>query len=58
MNNVMSGVVAKALELGLQDEHIKHLRSEYRERIDLIFDFLESQFPPGFSSVKPKGKSY
>ena len=40
MNNVAAGVITSALELGLQQKHLDHLREEYHRRLSTIFEVL------------------
>ena len=44
MNNVTAGVITSALELGLQREHLSHLREEYHCRLSAIFQVVRQ--PP------------
>ena len=37
MNNVAAGVITSALEMGLQQRHLEHLREEYHRRLSAIF---------------------
>ena len=37
MNNVAAGVITSALEMGLQQRHLDHLREEYQRRLSAIF---------------------
>jgi hypothetical protein len=32
VNNVMSGFISSALELGLEESHVRHLRQLYRHK--------------------------
>jgi 2-aminoadipate transaminase len=40
---------------GFLDEHVKVIRSTYKERRDVMIEMMEEMFPPGVSWVKPKG---
>ena len=40
---------------GFLDEHVKVIRSIYKERRDVMIEMMEEMFPPGVSWVKPKG---
>ena len=41
MNNVAAGVITSALELGLQQGHLEHLREEYHRRLSAIFEVCD-----------------
>ena len=45
MNNVAAGVVTSALELGLQQDHLQHLREEYHRRLSAIFQVRDMSLP-------------
>ncbi len=55
MNNVIAGVVASALELGLQQKHLRYLRKLYDARMSAIFDEFSASLPAGFVSFRPGG---
>jgi 2-aminoadipate transaminase len=40
---------------GFLNEHVKVIRSIYKERRDVMIEMMEELFPPGVSWVKPKG---
>jgi len=40
---------------GFLNEHVKVIRSTYKERRDVMIEMMEEMFPPGVSWVKPKG---
>ncbi|MEW5983689.1 MAG: PLP-dependent aminotransferase family protein [Acidobacteriota bacterium] len=40
---------------GFLDEHVKHIRSVYRERRDTMLSALERHFPEGVTWTRPKG---
>ena len=55
INNVAAGVVGSAVDLGLQQEHLRHLRQLYRERLDAMFSVLDKDLPVGFTCARPGG---
>ncbi len=55
VNNAMSGLVASAIDLGLQSDHLKHLREEYAKRMRVMCDILQDGLPVRFEVERPKG---
>ncbi len=55
LNNVMSGFVSSALELGLQEAHVRGLRETYRHRIRSAKLIIERELPPNFQCDIPVG---
>ena len=55
LNAVTSGIIATAIELGLQSKHIEKLRSEYGKRMVSVARVLEETLPTGFKSHQPRG---
>lgn len=55
VNNVMAGVVACAMQLGLQSDHVKHLRIVYKQRMRSVLKVLDSNLPKEFKCLKPQG---
>lgn len=55
MNNVVGGIIASALELGLQQNHLESMRQEYHERISAMFKVLDESLPAGFTCLRPDG---
>jgi 2-aminoadipate transaminase len=51
-NQYVAYEVAKG---GFLDEHVKVIRSVYKERRDVMFEMMEEMFPAGVSWSKPKG---
>lgn len=52
---MISGMLASALELGLQSDHVKYLRDLYRERLNVIDAVFKSDLPDKFQCIKPTG---
>jgi 2-aminoadipate transaminase len=40
---------------GFLDEHVKVIRSTYKERRDVMLEMMDEMFPPGVSWTKPQG---
>jgi 2-aminoadipate transaminase len=40
---------------GFLDEHVKHIRSVYRERRDVMIEMMEEMFPPELRWTRPQG---
>jgi 2-aminoadipate transaminase len=55
LNNVMSGFVSSALELGLQEAHVQDLRETYKHRTRSAKVALERGLPPNFQCNIPGG---
>lgn len=52
LNPFSSGLVRSALELGLQDAHLNHVKEIYRHRLEAMYDALK---PLNFKFQKPAG---
>ena len=55
LNNVMSGFISSILELGLQQEHVEHLRQLYRSRICSVKAVFDQNLPKSFECKFPGG---
>lgn len=55
LNPFTASVVQSALELGLQDEHLSHLKKIYRQRSAAFSAALHEHLPPSVSFVEPRG---
>ena len=55
LNHVSSHIVREAIALGLLDQHLAHLRSEYGRRINSMHAALEEQLGGRLSWLKPGG---
>ena len=51
-NQFVAYEVAKG---GFLDEHVKLIRSVYKERRDVMFEMMEEMFPPGVTWSRPQG---
>ncbi len=40
---------------GFLDEHVKHIRSVYKERRDVMLEMMEEMFPPEVHWTRPQG---
>lgn len=55
LNQYTSHVMRSAIELGLQQSHLDHLKSVYRSRIDALSDALGEKFGSTVTFRKPQG---
>jgi DNA-binding transcriptional MocR family regulator len=55
LNNVMSGFISSALQLGLQGEHVQYLRELYRQRMLSVKSVFEKYLPKKFDCKVPGG---
>ena len=55
VNHYTSHIARKAIDLGLQREHIKKLRNTYRNRVEAMQEALESSFGDLATWHKPEG---
>jgi DNA-binding transcriptional MocR family regulator len=56
VNNVMSGILAKGMTLGLQRDNLDFLRREYGLRMTNMCDLLVAKLPQGFHlNKRPRG---
>ena len=55
INHISSHIVRKAIELGLQDKHLDHVRSVYGSRAAVMHESLEAEFGDMARWVRPDG---
>ncbi|MGB0389305.1 MAG: PLP-dependent aminotransferase family protein [Ardenticatenaceae bacterium] len=55
LNHFTSGLVRSVLELGLQRQHLAHLKTTYRQRIVALNAALQEHMPNWVTFTKPEG---
>jgi 2-aminoadipate transaminase len=55
LNPFTASMVQSALELGLQDQHLAHLKKIYRQRSAVLSAALHEHLPASVSFVEPRG---
>lgn len=55
LNHFTSGIMRSAIELGLLEQHLAHLRQTYRQRIIALDAALQQNLPDWITYTKPPG---
>ena len=55
LNPFTSDMVRSAIELGLQEEHLNHLKASYRQRAAALSAALHKHLPPSVTFAEPGG---
>ncbi|KAJ8672892.1 hypothetical protein QAD02_004153 [Eretmocerus hayati] len=55
VNHYTSGLIASLLQLGLEDRHLDHLVTTYKERMRTLCDTLDGNLPSNCSYRRPAG---
>jgi len=55
LNPFVSGIVRSAIELGLQDQYLSHLKTVYSQRAHALATAFRQYLPDDFTFAKPEG---